>query len=52
MWAAGFGVLFILTTIAMYNQHQDKIEWENHQRNVERWKRHYEERRYKSSNRL
>ena len=52
MWAAGFGVLFILTTLATYEQHNDKIAWENHQRNVEKWKRYYEERRNKSSNSL
>ena len=52
MWAAGFGGLFILTTLAMYEQHKDKIAWENHQRNVEKWKRYYEERRNKSSNSL
>lgn len=52
MWAAGFVIVFILTTCAMYQQHQDKIAWENHQRNIERWKRYYEERRNKSSNRM
>lgn len=49
MWAVGFGVLFILTTLALYEQHKDKIAWENHQRNVEKWKRYYAERRERNA---
>lgn len=45
MWVAAFMIVFILSTLAMYQHHQDKIAWENHQRNVEKWKRYYIERR-------